>query len=190
MRFISLLLIIFIVLFFGCKSADENIVVNVETDNTNDSNIEVSKMGLTITSSAFKNNGIIPAKYTCKGEDVNPPLIISGVPVRAKALTLIVEDPDAPVGNWVHWMIYNFDPLTTEIKENSLPLRGVLGRNDFGKIAWGGPCPPSGTHRYFFRLYALDTNILLGRGATKDELLAAMDGHVIEKAELVGLFSR
>jgi Raf kinase inhibitor-like YbhB/YbcL family protein len=146
--------------------------------------------GLQIVSPAFKYNELIPKKYTCDGKDVNPPLLIENIPSEAKSLALIVDDPDAPVGTWVHWVVWNISPGTREIKEDSVPKGAQQGMNDFRKNDYGGPCPPSGTHRYFFKLYALDTVLNLGSKAKKSDLEGAMKGHILEKAELVGLYRR
>jgi Raf kinase inhibitor-like YbhB/YbcL family protein len=152
---------------------------------------EVQKLdGLNIYSPAFKNNSHIPAKYTCDGQDLNPPLLIENVPSGAKSLALIVDDPDAPVGTWVHWVVWNIPPGSKEIKENSVPQDARQGINDFGKHNYGGPCPPPGTHRYFFKLYALDTLLNLGANSTKADLENAMAGHIIEQAQIIGLYKR
>ncbi|MCX7771085.1 MAG: YbhB/YbcL family Raf kinase inhibitor-like protein [Proteobacteria bacterium] len=143
-----------------------------------------------ITSPAFSNNTLIPKKYTCDGEDVNPPLEFHEVPANAKSLALIVDDPDAPMGTWVHWVLFNIPPNYKGIEENSVPEGAIEGINDFKKLKYGGPCPPSGTHRYFFKLYALDSLINLKGTIKKDDLERAMKGHIIEKAELIGLYSR
>lgn len=143
-----------------------------------------------ITSREFKNNEKIPSKYTCEGEDVNPPLDFSGVPEDAKSLALIVDDPDAPAKTWVHWVVFNIPPDVTEIDEDTVPEDALLGRTDFGNKSYGGPCPPSGTHRYFFKLYALDSMLDLESGASKQDVLDAMNGRIIEKAELIGIFTR
>lgn len=140
-----------------------------------------------ITSPEFMNNGLIPEKFTCEGEDINPALIIEGTPKNAKNLALIVDDPDAPMGMWVHWVVYNI-PLVSRIDEESIP--GEQGRNDFGRGDYGGPCPPSGTHRYFFKVYALDAELNLKPGLKKVELENAMKGHILDKAELVGLYKK
>lgn len=145
---------------------------------------------LTIASPAFKHNESIPEKYTCDGADVNPPLVIEGVPPGAKSLALIVDDPDAPRGTWVHWVVWNIDPKTKEIKENSVPAGAKQGMNDFRSRNYGGPCPPSGTHRYFFKLYALDTAPDLGPDTTKAVLEKAMMGHILAQAEIIGLYRR
>ena len=142
---------------------------------------------LTISNTAFKNNNKIPPKYTCSGEDVNPQLDITGIPEETKSLVLIIDDPDAPMGNWVHWIVWNIPP-TNMIKEKSVP--GVEGINDFGKHSYGGPCPPSGTHRYFFKVAALDTELSLQVHTQKKDLEYAMTGHILAKGELVGLYKR
>jgi Raf kinase inhibitor-like YbhB/YbcL family protein len=145
---------------------------------------------LTITSPAFKTGEFIPSKFTCDGTDVNPALAISTIPPEAKSLALIMDDPDAPGGMWVHWVVWNIDPKTQEIEENSVPRGAKQGINDFRKTPYGGPCPPSGTHRYFFKLYALDVLLDLGSGATKGALEKAMKGHVLVQAELMGKYKR
>lgn len=145
---------------------------------------------LKISSPAFKNNEHIPRLYTCGGKDVNPALMIENVPDGAKSLALIVDDPDAPVGTWVHWVLWNIDPKLKEIKENSVPPNSVQGKNDFTKNKYGGPCPPSGTHRYFFKLYALDTLLDLSPNSTKYDLEKAMKGHVLSEGQIVGLYKR
>jgi len=152
---------------------------------------EVTKMsGLKMTSPVFENNGNIPAKYTCDGKDVNPPLLIENVPANTKSLALIVDDPDAPRGTWVHWVVWNIDPQAGEIKEDSVPKNAKQGMNDFRKKDYGGPCPPSGTHRYFFKLYALDIVLNIGQDSTKADLEKAMKGHILEEVSVIGLYKR
>ncbi len=151
---------------------------------------EKKMTGLKISSQAFVHNGYIPARYTCDGNDVNPPLEVANVPGEAKSLALIMDDPDAPIGMWVHWVAWNIDPATREIAEDSIPRSAVQGKNDWKRNSYGGPCPPSGVHRYFFKLYALDTRLNLGNGTTKKELEKAMQGHVLGSAELIGLYKR
>lgn len=143
--------------------------------------------GMKITSPNFKDNEFIPKKFTCEGEDVNPALIIEGIPEEAKSLALIVDDPDAPMGTWVHWVVYDI-PVVDRIEENSIP--GKQGINDFGRRDYGGPCPPSGTHRYFFKIYALDEMLNLKEGVSKRELERIIQGHILEKAELIGLYKK
>ena len=142
---------------------------------------------LIITSPAFENNRLIPVKYTCDGDDVNPPLNIEGLPEETKSLVLIVDDPDAPMGTWDHWIVWNIPPIR-KIEENSIP--GTEGINDFHKHSYGGPCPPSGTHRYFFKVYALNTELDSDPNSRKKDIERAMEGHVLAKGELVGLYSR
>lgn len=143
--------------------------------------------GMQITSPAFVNGGFIPRKYTCQGQDVNPPLVIEDIPAGAKSLALIVDDPDAPMGTWVHWVLFDL-PLLDRIEEDSVP--GKQGINDFGKRDYGGPCPPSGTHRYFFKLYALDKMLDLPEGISKKDLEKAMQGHILDQAQLIGLYQK
>ena len=146
---------------------------------------------LQITSPAFQNNGTIPRQYTCDGKDINPPLMIANCPQgRTKSIALICDDPDAPMGLWVHWVIWNIDPGVKEIKENNMPQGAVQGINDFGKHSYGGPCPPSGTHRYFFKVYALDTMLAISPNSIKAELEKAMKGHILAEGQLVGLYRR
>jgi Raf kinase inhibitor-like YbhB/YbcL family protein len=143
-----------------------------------------------ITSSAFQESGDIPSKFTCDGADTNPALRFERAPAEAKSLLLIVDDPDAPVGLFTHWLAWNIDPKTTEVAENSAPTNAVQGTNDFPKTGYGGPCPPSGTHRYYFKVYALDQTLDLKPGAKRKEVDAAMRGHVIAQGELMGRYSR
>jgi Raf kinase inhibitor-like YbhB/YbcL family protein len=143
-----------------------------------------------ITSSAFQEGGDIPSKFTCDGADVNPALRFEGAPAEAKSLALIVDDPDAPVGLFTHWLAWNIDPKTTKIAENSAPPSGVQGRNDFGRSGYGGPCPPSGTHRYYFKIFALDRTLDLKSGTKRADVDAAMRKYVIAQSELMGRYSR
>ncbi|MCL5022771.1 MAG: YbhB/YbcL family Raf kinase inhibitor-like protein [Nitrospirae bacterium] len=145
---------------------------------------------LRISSPAFENNGSIPGKYTCDGMDVNPPLRIANVPAGARSLALIVDDPDAPRGTWVHWVVWNIGPKTLEIGENTVPKGALQAVNDFKRHQYGGPCPPSGTHRYFFKLYALDAMLNFSANSGKAGLEKAMEGHIIARAEIVGLYKR
>src|SRR5437764_1667042 len=141
-----------------------------------------------VTSSAFQEGGNIPSKFTCDGANTSPPLQISDVPSEAKSLVLIVDDPDAPSGLFTHWVVWNISAQTTTIAEGSTP-KGVQGTNDFGKSGYGGPCPPSGAHRYYFRVFALDRELDLPFGAKRGQLDAAMKGHVIAQGELMGRYS-
>ncbi|MFH1533967.1 MAG: YbhB/YbcL family Raf kinase inhibitor-like protein [Nitrospirota bacterium] len=143
-----------------------------------------------ISSKAFNHNENIPAKYTCDGEGINPPLTIIGTPQDAKSLALIVDDPDAPSGTWVHWTVFNIDQSTQEIPENSIPQGATEGLTSSNSQEYGGPCPPSGTHRYFFKIYALDTTIDLDETAKPYDIEQAMEGHILDQAEFIGLYSR
>src|SRR5438093_10775190 len=142
-----------------------------------------------ITSSAFQEGGMIPDKYAKQGQNVNPPLRIEGAPAEAKSLALIVDDPDAPVGLFTHWLVWNIDSKTTEIAENSVPKGAVQGTNDYPNLGYGGPQPPSGTHRYYFKIFALDQTLDLKSGAKRQELDKAMSSHVIAQGELMGRYS-
>lgn len=159
-------------------------------------NIQKEKrMNFKITSTAFKEGEFIPSKYTCDGENISPPLSWSDLPSGTKSLALINDDPDAPVGDWVHWIIYNIPPDTKELIEaasnkKNLPKGSLEGLNDWNRIGYGGPCPPTGVHRYFFKLYALDCVLSLKQGATKKQLLDAMKGHILALAQLIGKYQR
>lgn len=154
-------------------------------------------MTLKLSSTAFPDQGAIPRRYTCEGEDISPPLAWSGVPPGSESLVLIVDDPDAPdpaapKTTWVHWLLYNLPPATDELAEDlqSLPPGTLQGRNDWRKTGYGGPCPPVGSHRYFHKLYALDCVLPdLGR-PTKAQLEGAMQGHVLAQAELIGTYRK
>ena len=140
-----------------------------------------------ITSPEFENNEYIPAKFTCQGDDINPALKIEDIPQEARSLALIVDDPDAPMGTWVHWVVFDM-PVISEIEENTIP--GKQGINDFGRKNYGGPCPPSGTHRYFFKIYALNAALRLKEGINKGALEKALESHILDEAELVGLYKK
>jgi len=142
-----------------------------------------------ITSSAFQPGGNITSKFTCDGANTSPPLQISDIPSEAKSLVLIVDDPDAPSGLFTHWAVWNISPQTSAIAEGSTP-KGAQGTNDFGKSGYGGPCPPSGTHRYYFKIFALDRELDLPFSAKRSQLDAAMKGHVIAQGELMARYSR
>ena len=174
------LLFAFILFISGCAS-EETLQEEIG---------EIGKIGedvMRLSSPAFVNNGMIPPEYTCDGDNINPALDIGDIPKGTKTLALIMDDPDAPAGVWVHWVVWNITP-TNKIEKDSTP--GVEGTNDFRKTSYGGPCPPSGTHRYFFKLYALDTELGIKPGASKKELEKAMQGHILANAELVGKYGR
>ncbi len=147
------------------------------------------------TSSAFTDNGMIPSKYTCDGRDISPPLAWKDVPDGTRSLALICDDPDAPTGVWVHWVVYNVPPHVGKLDENVKTDKEFSngmrqGSNSWPRIGYGGPCPPGGTHRYYFKLYALDAVLDLKPGATKAELLQAMKGHILAEAQLMGKYKR
>ncbi len=152
---------------------------------------------MNLTSPAFPHNGTISPKYTCDGKNLSPPLEFSAVPVKAKSLVLIMDDPDIPdfvkqkfrIEVWDHWVVFNIPPETRKIQEGQDPP-GILGKNTSGKNMYGGPCPPDREHRYFFKLYAVDTMLDLSEGVTKPEVEKAMQGHILDKAELVGRYER
>lgn len=153
------------------------------------------KLTLNLNSTAFEEGGMIPAQYTCDGQNISPPLAWSGVPEGTKTLALICDDPDAPRGTWVHWVAFQIPAAEKGLPEN-IPARETLdngarqGKNDFKNTGYGGPCPPNGTHRYFFKLYALDAALDLPPGATKDQLLKATEGHVLAEGQLMGRYTR
>jgi hypothetical protein len=152
-------------------------------------------MTIQITSPAFKEGAMIPAKYTADGLDISPPLQWQGVPKGAAGIALINDDPDAPMGTWVHWVLYNLPPDTNSLPEgvpcdDTLENGAMQGRTDFGSTGYGGPAPPSGTHRYYFKLYALDTMLQLPPGATKAQLEKAMKNHILAQATLMGKYKR
>ncbi len=152
-------------------------------------------MELEISSSAFEDGELIPKKYTCDGEDVSPPLSWTQLPKETKSIVLICDDPDAPMGTWVHWVLFGLSPDTLQLSEGISNEKEVIGGakhglNDFRRYGYGGPCPPGGTHRYFFKLYAVDTQVDLNAGATKKEVLNAIKGHILEEGQLMGLYSR
>ncbi len=143
-----------------------------------------------IVTPAFIRNGQIPAAYTCDGENLSPPFAFSGIPEGAQSLALIVDDPDAPSGDWVHWIVYNIDPSVTDVSKGTVPPGGTEGMGSDGNAAYGGPCPPSGSHRYFFRLYALDTALEFGERPDKASLLRAMEGHILAEDAIMGKYAR
>jgi Raf kinase inhibitor-like YbhB/YbcL family protein len=158
------------------------------------------KATIRLQSPAFADGGTIPRLHTCDGRDVSPPLEWSGVPDTARSLALVVEDPDAPRGTWTHWVIFDIPtgvkglgegiPAQERVEVTASGEAALQGKNDFGKVGYGGPCPPSGTHRYFFRIYALDTGLGLGSGATRQDLLRSIKDHVLAEGKLMGRYSR
>ena len=142
---------------------------------------------LVVQSIAFANNGHIPPKYTCEGDNINPPIEISDIPEDTKTLAIIMEDPDAPGSDFTHWLLWNISP-SEEIAENT--NQGVSGINDFGKTGYGGPCPPSGAHHYYFKIYALDKELNITAGENKNALLEGMNGHIVATGELMGRYKK
>ena len=152
-------------------------------------------MTISVSSSAFQEGGMIPSKYTCDGQDISPPLSWEGTPEATKSIALISDDPDAPMGTWVHWVMWNIPPNVHELTENvssnpELPDGSRQGITDFGRSGYGGPCPPGGTHRYYFKVYALDTVLELSNRTKKTDLLKAMKGHILAEGQLMGKYKR
>ena len=168
--------ILVLAFIIGCSQKEETKIENLV-------------VGMKITSSAFANNGAIPSEFTCDSSNIAPQLSISDVPKNAKSLALIMDDPDAPVGTFVHWVVWGIPPDTKQIQKGAEPP-GVHGKGGSGKLGYIGPCPPSGTHRYFFKLYALDAMLNLPEGSAKKDLENAMNGHIIEQAQLMGNYKR
>jgi len=181
---VSLLIMVPTLLFCSCENGEQ---ADITTGG--------KKMEIKISSDAFEDGGMIPAKYTCDGADVSPPLKWEAVPEGTQSIAVICDDPDAPMGTFVHWVLFNLPGATRELAENipsdeTLPNGAKQGKSDFGRIGYGGPCPPSGTHRYFFKIYALDTKIELVSIADKADLLEAMEGHILGEGQLVGKYKR
>lgn len=179
--------ILFLVPFYMCLC-----MIGVQVGATG---MEGNIIKLEIKSAAFGEGDLIPKQYTCDGADLSPQLSWSQPPEGTRSMVLICDDPDAPMGTWVHWVLYGLSPDTLEIFENIPDDKEVLGGakhgiNDFRKYGYGGPCPPGGTHRYFFKLYAVDTEVDLDPGATKDEVLGAIKGHVLAEGQLMGRYGR
>ena len=196
MKVVVATLLALVIILSGCTEVeDAEIEETPSTEDANDTSKKTDNIGMgvadveeiSVSSSAVENNGTIPVKYTCDGENINPPLEFSGVPDSAKSLVLIVDDPDAPGGTFTHWVVWAIAP-DTKIQENSVP--GIEGMNDFRKSSYGGPCPPSGTHRYFFTVYALDAEIDVNSGSSRHDVEKAMEGHIIAKGYLMGKYSR
>lgn len=159
------------------------------------SDVDVAAGELTVTSHAFEQGGMIPAKYTCDGANVSPSLRWAGAPQGTQSFAIIADDPDAPTGTWVHWVLFDLPPTVDMIPEGVPPIRKLAnaekhGISDFKKYGYGGPCPPTGTHRYYFKVYALDQMLQLDSDVTKDTLLEAMEGHILAKGELMGRYER
>jgi Raf kinase inhibitor-like YbhB/YbcL family protein len=171
------------------------VLFSLQTLNAKDKKKEGTPMELKVTSTAFQEGGEIPVQYTCDGANMSPPLSWSSGPDGTKSYALIADDPDAPMGTWVHWVVYNIPVTAGSFPENvpkteSLSDGTVQGINDFKRYGYGGPCPPGGTHRYYFKVYALDMVMKAGPGLTKKKLLREMEGHILGQGELMGTYSR
>lgn len=190
MRRVEAVSALVVLAFFACTNRPPPVAQAPVTSPTQE-----QKMEIKLTSSAFKEGEAIPRQYTCDGVNISPPLEWSGAPKTAKTVAIIADDPDAPAGTWVHWVLYNLPAENIGLVENvpateTMKAGGLQGKNDFGKIGYGGPCPPSGTHRYFFKIYALDAELPLKAGATKADLEKAMQGHTLAQGQLMGTYSR
>jgi Raf kinase inhibitor-like YbhB/YbcL family protein len=179
----------------NAKSHNQSPQAQFSTANKSEEDTMATSEKFTFTSTAFKEGEMIPQKYTCDGQNISPPLKWGSASAQTKSFALIVDDPDAPAGIWVHWVIFNIPPATTGLPENvptidSLPDGSMQGKNDSREIGYDGPCPPGGTHRYYFKLYALDTMLKLSSGSTKTDLLKAMEGHIVAQVQLMGRYSR
>ena len=189
-------LIIIILISFvlcGCKQEEKTVPEKKEEQTVRPERKDTINME--IKSPAFENEGMIPSEYTCDGKNISPQIKWENIPDHTKSLALICDDPDAPAGDWVHWVIFNIPPDVTELEEN-IPLSkelkngAVQGLNDFRKNGYGGPCPPSGTHRYYFKLFALDKMLAPDANAKKQDLLDAMQGHILAQAQIMGKYKR
>ena len=181
----TVILLLLAVALFGCEARKP----------TESTKAKGKKMEIKVTSPAFAEGEMIPAEYTADGRNISPPLEWSDAPEGTKSIALINDDPDAPMGTWVHWVVYNLPADVTSLEENVLPEEtlsngAMQGTTDFGRIGYGGPAPPSGTHRYFFKVYALDTMLDLAAGATKGRVESAMAGHVLAEGQLMGKYKR
>src|SRR3989344_1529063 len=177
-----------LILIAGIWMINRNFTIKSDTENSTSSESSMAE-SMQLTSSVFEHTTSIPSRFTCDGNDISPPLSWSNVPDGTKSLVLIMDDPDAGNTGWVHWVVFNMPPTLERIEEGKEP-EGVAGNNSWGRGGWGGPCPPTGTHRYFFKLYALDVMLDLPLGASKSDILAAMEGHMLAEAELIGKYKR
>lgn len=181
---------------FSCRSDVPSNSSNSNNGNPSVTPTPVEKKALIkVTSKAFQEGGMIPKEYTCDGANVSPPLAWDSAPDKTKSYALIVDDPDAPGKTWVHWVAFNL-PASAGVLPENVPAQDTIagggrqGTTDFRKVGYGGPCPPTGAHRYYFKLYALDTELALDSSATKDQLLKAMEGHVVAEGQLMGKYQR
>jgi len=197
-RIIFYSLILISILLASCTSAATTTLQPSATSTSeSESTATEATMSLTLTSDAFANGQSIPAKYSCVGKNISPALAWNEPPEGTQSFALIVDDPDAPIGTWVHWVLFNI-PANARSLQEDLPITGknvdpnaiYVGKNSSGNTRYDGPCPPSGTHRYYFKLYALDTTISLLPGATKEQVLKEMDRHILAQGELMGTFSK
>lgn len=177
----SACLLVIVLVLTACSEGSSERPVHTAADTT-------TEAAMRLTSSAFTHETPIPTRYTCDGADVSPPLQLSDLPTETVSLALIVDDPDAPVGVWDHWVEYDIEPR--EAIPEAVTDLGTAGSNSWDRIGYGGPCPPTGTHRYFFTAYALDTELRLDPGADKAAVLAAIEGHILDQATLMGTYSR
>ena len=193
MRIILFIIVVIIIagsFVIVLNSPAEVIIDENETElNNSINNQELSMDTLKLTSTSFKHNTKIPSRYTCDGEGISPELSISGIDEKAKSLVLIMDDPDAPSGTWDHWVKFNISTSTTQIKEGEEP-DGVSGVGTSGNTDYFGPCPPDRQHRYFFKLFSLDTELELESGASKKQVEEAMEGHILQETKLIGLYER
>ena len=181
---IIVLILVGLILF---RTSSESIQSNESTDN---SSLTQPQTDMMIQSTKFAHNGSIPSVYTCDGPNTNPPLSFETIPAGTKSLALIMDDPDAPNGTWTHWVLWNIAPESIHIPDDFVPEGAVQGITSFGSAGYGGPCPPSGEHRYFFRLYALDTILDIDANTDADGLRKAIKGSILEEAELVGKYEK
>lgn len=192
MKHAKTLIFISLIFVIGCSIEKEE-DIKVESDNRKNVDAKIKQdvevIDMKLTSQDFKHNGMMPSELTCDGDDTSPELNIEDVPKNAESLVLINDDPDAPAGVWDHWIVFNIPPTTAKINKGKEP-EGIGGKNGWGKTGYGGPCPPSGTHRYFFKLYALDIELDLQEGASKSNIERAMKGHILAQAELMGNYKR
>ena len=172
------------IITFGCTFAAAGVIAFAAEETKT---VITTKM--VVTSSAFQNGGKIPDKFACKGANVSPPLHIEGVPPQAKSLAIVMDDPDAPNGRFLHWLVWNIDPKTTDIAENSVPANAMQGDNGFGKAGYGGPCPPAKPHRYYFKVLALDLD-KIERISPQSELEAKIQSHAISYGQIMGKYSK
>ena len=196
---------LFIIIFLlavisGCVAEEERIApapspTSTTTAIENNTKEVTTMQNISISAEAFQSGGAIPEEYTCDGSDVSPALSWRGIPANAKSIALIMDDPDAPMGTFVHWVLFNIPPGTAKLprgvpKNRTLNDGSSQGITDFGRTGYGGPCPPGGTHRYYFRLYALDTMLDLQPGSSRKQLENAMKGHILAQGELMGKYER